>query len=283
MEQRAHQDIPGKFFSSQNPFFNFASLQKYFPDKNQVLLEETIIGIAAGLKEKFPEGLLLPPVEAFKRIASECNRLDEETFEVICLNAFKNFDGPNIRKINEAWFEIARLIQIGIKPKLQSEIEWSDEEKEKNEEEETAPLKLVPKRTTQDTPRPLPEKKPSPVTQPYHPIQDYIFDHAPSINYLKVFVFISRHTKNRFSQRGRKVYPYTQYYAARSLGIPLRTISRIFSWLHRRGIIFKRTSENPDKHWAATWFVCTSWKQSTYFRDPEGRRPKKGSRRSRRK
>jgi hypothetical protein len=133
------------------------------------------------------------------------------------------------------------------------------------------------------TPLPTPRPKTPRAPRPQETIQHFITDHAPSIAYLQTFVFISRHTRNRFSARGREVYPYGQEYVARNININPRTVRRIFSWLKRHHIIFKRSNENPELHKSATWFVCTSWKQSTYFLDPEGRRPKKRSLRSPRK
>jgi len=127
------------------------------------------------------------------------------------------------------------------------------------------------------TPKPAPKVKPSPAHRPQQTIAAYIADHAPSIRYLQAFVFISRHTNNHHSSRGRKIYPYGQDYLARHLEISRRTVSSIFAYLRRHHIIFKRSNENPELHRSATWFVCTSWKQSTYFLDPQHRRPKKGS------
>ena len=133
------------------------------------------------------------------------------------------------------------------------------------------------------TPQPLPKTKLSRRRPREETIVQFITSHTTSINYLQGFIFVSRHTKNHFSARGREVYPYGQEYVSRNLEISLRTVTRIFSWLQRHHIIFKRSNENPELKKSATWFVCTSWKQSTYFLDPEGRRSKKGSPRSRRK
>jgi len=305
MEQNASQDFSGIPSPSKKDHFDIRPFLKYFTGENPDLLGHTIIAIAATIRLDFPTGLLEPPKEAFNRIAKMCGPHNGTTFEESCYWAYKNFNGPKIQNINAAWFEIARLIQIGRPKKEQPEIEWSDWREEERKREQTTPIvefkarapehisNFLPKtyqlpdqywgEKQKRPPQPLPEKKPSPVTHQPHPIQDYIFDHAPSINYLQVFIHISRHTKNRLSRRGKKIYPYTQDYVARKLKISLVTVNRIFSWLVRRGIIFKRTNENPREHWGATWFVCTSWKQSTYFRDPEGRRPKKGSPRSSRK
>jgi len=112
--------------------------QKYFKGKKPDLLGYTIIGIAAGLRSYFPKGLLEPPKEAFNRIASVCDSVDEKTFEEICLWAYKNFHGPNIRNINEAWFEIARLIQVRRSAIPDPKIEWiSQQGNEEPEEEES--------------------------------------------------------------------------------------------------------------------------------------------------
>lgn len=135
--------------------------------------------------------------------------------------------------------------------------------------------KVKPRATTK-----IKRSVPSPLDET---ITQFITRRAPSINYLQGFISISRHTKNRLSGRGRKVYPYGQEYMARNLELSHRTVDRIFSWLRQHHIIFKRSSENQELHKSATWFVCTSWKQSTYYLDPQGRRPKKRSPRSPRK
>lgn len=108
-------------------------------------------------------------------------------------------------------------------------------------------------------------------------ISQYVTANAPSILYVRAYILISRHTVNRFSRRGQQVYPYGHEYLARELRVSRRTAYYIFSWLRRKHIVFKRSAENRDRHKCATWFVCTSWKQSAYFRDPEGRRRKKES------
>lgn len=127
------------------------------------------------------------------------------------------------------------------------------------------------------TPKPAPRVRPSPTHRREETITQFITRHILSTNYLQVFIFISRHTTNRHSSRGRKIYPYGQKHVAHELQISLLTVNRIFSWLRRHHIIFRRSNENPKQHKCATWFVCTSWKQSTYFLDPQHRRPKKGS------
>lgn len=102
----------------------------------------------------------------------------------------------------------------------------------------------------------------------------YITDHAPSTNYLKVYFFIKGCTKNRFSSRGRYVYPYGQKYVAKKLNISLHSVARAFSWLKRKHIIFKRRPENPKRRRTATWFICVTWEQSRYWLDPLHRRRK---------
>ena len=138
-----------------------------------------------------------------------------------------------------------------------------------------APEKIQPEAT--------PNAKPSRHKPRKQTITEYVTNQAPSISYLQTFFFITRHTKNRFSGKGRKVYPYGQEHVSRNLKLSLRTVRRVFLWLRRKHIIFKRSNENPDLHKSATWFICTSWSQSIYFRDPQGRRQKKGSPRCHRK
>lgn len=137
------------------------------------------------------------------------------------------------------------------------------------------PKKTAPEINTNPKPKPTPYREKT--------LLEYVTNHAPSINYTKVFIFMSRHTKNRFSARGRKVYPYGQEYVTRKLDLSIRTVERIFSWLNFHHIISKRTNENYDRKKCATWFVCSSRKQSVYFWDPKCKRPKKGSPRSLRK
>ena len=151
------------------------------------------------------------------------------------------------------------------------------------DQEKYFPHPIITPAVQRIAPQPLPKVEPSKVRAREETIVQFITKHAPSINYLQVFILMSRHTGNRFSSRGRKVYPYGQEYVARKLDVSLRTVERIFSWLQRKGIILKRSNENPEHHKSATWFLCSSWKQSIYFRDPEGRRLKKGSSGSRRK
>jgi len=133
------------------------------------------------------------------------------------------------------------------------------------------------------TAEPLLKKRSQPPCPRKETIFQLITKLAPSINYLQVFILMSRHTNNRFSARGRKVYPYGQEYVARRLDISLRSVRRIFSWLRLHHIIFKRSNENYKRKKCATWFVCTSRKQSVYFLDPKGQRSKKRSLRSPRK
>ena len=118
----------------------------------------------------------------------------------------------------------------------------------------------------------------------------FVTNHAPSENYIRVFISISRHTKNALSKRGQQVYPYGENHIARERNVSLRTVRRIFSWLKRQHIIFPRTPHryfkpgtSTLKNKCATWYVCTSLKQSAYFLDPQQRRHKKTPRRSPRK
>jgi hypothetical protein len=305
MEQTTSQKIPGKFSPSKKDRFNPKPYEKYFVGKNPDLLGHTIIGIAEGLRLDFPRGLLEPPKHAFEIIARCCGPDNGTTFGETCLWAYKNFNGPKIRNSNDAWFEIARLMQIGRSHELQDVIEETINEEEEEEEKETPQRKefaasepthistILPKTYVSPevywgekkkiTPHPvsaIPIATPTPRKES---IIEFITRRSPSINYLRVFILISRHTKNRFSKRGRKVYPYGHEYVSGKLHISIRTVRSIFSWLNRKGIIIKRSNENHELKKCATWFVCTSWKQSFYFRDPERRRPKKGSPRPRRK
>ena len=302
MKQSPYPLKPRKLSLSQIDNLNTENLKKYFTGKNPDLLGFTIFGITMGLETYCVDAPKLPPAEAFHKIASACDRLDQDAFEKVCMFAFNNFFSPIYTSTGAAWMAIARIIErnSGGNPDPITPFDlW--EEKEKNRKE-TIPLKLVPKRTTQNAPRHAPastlhvqkipeEKLPAWVTEnePLTPkiaparkesIIEFITNRSPSFNYRKVFVFISRHTKNRFSRRGRKIYPYGQEYVARKLNLSLHTIENVFSWLRRQGIIIKRSNENPELKKSATWFVCTSWKQSFYFRDPKGLRSKKGSRRS---
>lgn len=106
-------------------------------------------------------------------------------------------------------------------------------------------------------------------------IAEYIEAEAPSINYLKVWRFLSNHTRNRFSSRGRHVYPYGQDYVSRLTELSLREVSRIFTWLKQKHLISKRKNESKRSHKASQWFICVSFKQIRFFADPKHLHSKK--------
>jgi hypothetical protein len=133
----------------------------------------------------------------------------------------------------------------------------------------------------QQEPSKQPEPTYSPTLKPFIPkkrkpsIAEYIETKAPSINYLKVWRLLSNHTRNRFSSRGRHVFPYGQDYVSRELNLGLRSIERIFSWLKRTHLIFKRKTESKSSRKTSHWFIPTSFKQIRFFQDPKHLRFKK--------
>jgi len=106
-------------------------------------------------------------------------------------------------------------------------------------------------------------------------VTEYILRHAPSKSYERTYSKTLARCWNKRSSKGKKVYPYGQAYIARLTGLNLRTIELHWSWLRKRGIFNKARNENPELHHCALWYVCTSMKQTSYFRDPENRHPKK--------
>lgn len=128
--------------------------------------------------------------------------------------------------------------------------------------------KQIPARAT-------PQTNPSPRKTRKKSISEFVIDTAPSLNYRRVWLLILNHTRNRFSSRGRHIYPYGQEYVARQLNISLATVERVFAWLKHRHLIFKRTNEDKERRKSSTWFVCTSFKQSLYILDPKHKRQKR--------
>jgi hypothetical protein len=225
--------------------------QQHFTGKNPNLLGFTITGIATGFKLRFKHGPTLPPKEALNKILSAVDRLDEETFEALCLKGYKTAVNNLCQNSNDAWMVISELLSgelrrldVQIYPRGSPHPSTILPKTYRNPETYWGEKQKI-------TPRPAPTPRPSPTTTQKETIVQFITRRAPSINYLQGFIVMSRHTNNRLSRRGKKV--------------------------------FKRSNENPDLHKSATWYVCTSWKQSAYFRDPQRRRPKKGSPRSRKK
>jgi len=121
--------------------------------------------------------------------------------------------------------------------------------------------------TIKETISEIPRKKTATVTE-------YILKHAPSKSYELVYSTVLLHTKNKFSSKGKKVYPYGQDYAAEITDLKPRTLRRAWAWLRKRGILNKARNENPKEHHCSLWYVCTSIKQIGYFRDSKNRHPK---------
>jgi hypothetical protein len=105
-------------------------------------------------------------------------------------------------------------------------------------------------------------------------VTEYILFHAPSKSYELIYSTTLACCRNKRSAKGKKVYPYGQEYIADLAGKSPRTTRRAWSWLRKRGIFNKAWNENPKEHHCAGWYVCTSMKQVSYFRDPENRHRK---------
>jgi hypothetical protein len=304
MNEKAYNPTPTSK-QTLNPLrFDFRSLERFSTHPKRDLLAETIIGIAAILELEYNTPPYQPPTAALDIIAAACNRLDDDTFEQACLWAAKTHASDYIHKMNEAWFETARRIDMrahelpGHNPPRQI-IEPVDETILEIPSRRPDPPQKEPQLFDavwyENTPIPKPQPTPSPViilpqpakkkkstTKKYSTIAACITDEAPSIDYLKVYIAGLKHTNNPLSSRGRYIYPYGQEYLARFLGVSLATVERAFAWLRRKRIIIKRSAENPDQHKSSTWFWCASWKQSAYHFDAQHRRPKRGSPGSRR-
>ena len=122
--------------------------------------------------------------------------------------------------------------------------------------------------------------KPKPKPRPLHPAQTvraYILENQPYASVIKVFDEVITFCRNKHSSRGIKIYPYGQAYIALNLQLSTRHARRCWQWLRKRGIFNKRRNENPTLHHCSEWFVCTSLKQVSYFRDPERRHSHKTS------
>lgn len=142
------------------------------------------------------------------------------------------------------------------------------------------------------SPKPIPQHGPKTATQvskskkPYlrlaQDCRQWILENQPWPQCIKVFDTVLRYTFNKGSSKGRKIYRYGQAHIIRLiLKKPHltvrealdkgRQIRRCWQWLKRTGFLNKAWNENPELHHNAGWFVCTSMKQRTYFRDPEKR------------
>jgi len=118
---------------------------------------------------------------------------------------------------------------------------------------------------------PLMKRIPRPIKPRLPTVTDFILRHSPSQSYEQVYLTTLGCCKNKKSAKGRKVYPYGQRYIAKLTRLSLPTVTRAWAWLHLQGIFNKAWNENPEKHRCAGWYVCTSMKQVSYFRDPENR------------
>lgn len=109
---------------------------------------------------------------------------------------------------------------------------------------------------------------------------------APSDKYGRLYLLSLPYTYNRYSKRGKHVFCYPQEWFAKEIGFTLRSLERCWSWLARHGVFNKAWTENPMKFRdrmetrtknprPAGWYVCTSLKQRTYYRDPKNRHRKK--------
>jgi len=113
--------------------------QKYFTGKNPDLLGYTIIGIAASLKQYYPDAPKPPPEEAFKKIARVCDELDENTFIEISSWAFRTFYASHLTKLNQGWFEIARRIELKSREESQAASKRTSQGSPQPAIEETSP------------------------------------------------------------------------------------------------------------------------------------------------
>jgi len=121
---------------------------------------------------------------------------------------------------------------------------------------------------------PLMKRIPRPIKPRALTVTEFVLRHSPSQSYEQVYLTTLGCCKNKKSAEGRKVYPYGQRYIAKLTRLSLATVERAWSWLHLQGIFNKAWNENPEKHRCAGWYVCTSMKQVSYFRDPENRHRK---------
>jgi len=135
-----------------------------------------------------------------------------------------------------------------------------------------SPQKLTPQASPKPSTITTPKKPIPRVIKPRVPtVTEFILRHSPSQSYEQVYLTTLGCCKNKKSAEGRKVYPYGQRYIANLIPLSQRTVERAWSWLRRQGIFNKAWNENPEKHRCAGWYVCTSMKQVSYFRDPENR------------
>lgn len=100
-------------------------------------------------------------------------------------------------------------------------------------------------------------------------VNEYILQMAPSKSYELVYSRTLARCKNKMSGKGKRVYLYGQDYIHKVTGLSPRMVRYCWAWLRHHGIFNKAVNENPALHHCSLWFVCTSLKQVSYFRDPK--------------
>lgn len=135
-----------------------------------------------------------------------------------------------------------------------------------------APQKITPPAALRPITETRPKKLITKVSKPRTlTVLEYVLRKSPSKSYELVYSTTLGCCRNKRSSKGKKVYPYGQRYIEKLTGKSLATVERAWSWLRKQGIFNKAWNENPKEHRSAGWYVCTSMKQVSYFRDPENR------------
>jgi hypothetical protein len=139
-----------------------------------------------------------------------------------------------------------------------------------------ASQKITPPATSTQIIKPLQKKLPLKTRKRQLPtVTEFILFYAPSKSCERTYSTTLSCCRNKRSSKGKKVYPYGQRYIAKLTRLSLATVERDWSWLRNRGIFNKARNENPKEHRCSLWYVCTSMKQVSYFRDLQKRHPKK--------
>jgi len=134
----------------------------------------------------------------------------------------------------------------------------------------SAPQEIGPELTTKPSIGAILKKVISKVPKRRFPtVTEYILHHSSSRSYELVYSTTLGCCRNKRSSKGKKVYPYGQRYIAKLTRLSLATVERAWSWLRKHRIFNKARNENPEEHHCALWYVCTSMKQVSYFRDPK--------------
>lgn len=226
-----------------------------------------------------------------KRLGVTHHRAPDEPFNIIHLSflflpvdewkakftklrrvAFRFFTTPNI-----LWGTIARGLYTPTIGKEYKKFNPSfDPEKYLTETgPPPAPQEIGPELTTKPSIGAILKKVISKIPKRRFPtVTEYILFHAPSKSYELTYSTTLGCCRNKRSSKGKKVYPYGQEYIAELTDLSPRMIRYCWSWLRKRGIFNKAWNENPKEHHCAGWYVCTSMKQVSYFRDPENRHRK---------